>query len=90
MALDPRRDAAFLALVDGDSYYRTRPLDEHETKGGTDTVKRGFAACGLPLVLAHNCPNNSVYLLWADHSNERAHEVCFRASFVTERQRSGP
>ncbi len=66
MALDSARDGNFLALIDGDSYYRTRPLDEHEAKGGTDTVKRGFAACALPLVLAHNCPNNSIYLLWAD------------------------
>ncbi len=66
MALDPVRDADFLALVDGDAYYRTRPLDEHEAKGETDAVKRGFAACALPLVLAHNCPNNSIYLLWAD------------------------
>lgn len=66
MALNPARDGDFLALVDSDSYYRTRPLDEHEKKGGTDTVKRGFAACALPLVLAHNCPNNSIYLLWAD------------------------
>lgn len=66
MALDRARDGEILALVDGDSYYRTRPLDEHEAKGGTCTVKRGFAACALPLVLAHNCPNNSIYLLWAD------------------------
>ncbi|WP_036279994.1 hypothetical protein [Methylocystis sp. ATCC 49242] len=66
MALDYARDGDFLKLIDGDSYYRTRPLDEHEAKGGTDTMKRGFAACALPLVLAHNCPNNSIYLLWAD------------------------
>ena len=66
MALDPARDGNFLALVDGDSYYRSRPCDEHEAKGGMDTMKRGFAACALPLVLAHNCPNNSIYLLWAD------------------------
>lgn len=66
LALDPVRDRSFLALVDGGLYYRERPLDEHEAKGGTETVKRGFAACALPLVLAHNCPNNSIYLLWAD------------------------
>jgi hypothetical protein len=66
MALAAPRDDDFLTLVDGDAYYRTRLLDEHEAKGGTDTVKRGFAACALPLVLAHNCPNNSIYLLWAD------------------------
>jgi hypothetical protein len=66
MTLAAPRDKEFLALVDSNSYYRTRPLDEHEAKGGTSTIKRGFAACGLPLVLAHNCPNNSIYLLWAD------------------------
>lgn len=66
MALNSERDRDFLALVDGDTYYRSRPLDEHEAKGGTQTVKRGFAACALPLVLSHNTPNNSIYLLWAD------------------------
>jgi hypothetical protein len=57
-------DRPFLALVDDDRYYRKRPLDKHETKGGTSDVKRGFAGCALPVVLAHNTPNNSVYLLW--------------------------
>jgi hypothetical protein len=32
--------------------------------GGTD-LRYGFAACGLPLVLSHNTPNNSIGLLWA-------------------------
>jgi len=66
LALTDADDTEFLKLVDNDRYYRKRPLDSHETKGGTDTVKRGFAACALPVVLAHNCPNNSVFLLWAD------------------------
>jgi hypothetical protein len=59
-------DQPFLALVDDERYYRARALDPHESKGGTKTVKRGFAGCGLPVVLSHNCPNNSVYLLWTD------------------------
>lgn len=59
-------DRAFLALVDSDLYYRTRGLDPHEAKGGTESMKRGFADCALPVVLAHNCPNNGVFLLWAD------------------------
>ncbi len=33
--------------------------DEHKGK-----VLHGFFECGLPLVLSHNTPNNSVYLLW--------------------------
>ena len=66
LALNDNDDAAFLKLADDDRYYRKRPLDGHEAKGKSDTVKRGFAACALPVVLAHNCPNNSLYLLWAD------------------------
>jgi len=66
LALSRPGDADFLHLVEDDRYYRTRPMDEHEVKGGTDNMKRGFAGCALPVVLAHNCPNNSVFLLWAD------------------------
>jgi len=31
--------------------------------GGADAVL-GFAQCALPVVLSHNTPNNSVYILW--------------------------
>jgi hypothetical protein len=48
-----------------DSYYDPEIEDEHTRKGGGD-VKYGFASCGLPVVLAHNTPNNSLYLLWAE------------------------
>ncbi len=39
--------------------------------GGTD-LRYGFAGCGLPLVLSHNTPNNSVGLVWADGSKMRS------------------
>lgn len=39
--------------------------------GGTD-LRYGFAACGLPLVLSHNTPNNSIGLLWADGPQMRS------------------
>lgn len=39
--------------------------------GGTD-LRYGFAACGLPLVLSHNTPNNSLGLLWADGPQMRS------------------
>ena len=35
--------------------------------GRTD-LKYGFAGCGLPLVISHNAPNNSIGLLWAEGS----------------------
>lgn len=48
-----------------ESYYDAAIEDEHTHTGGTD-VKYGYSACGLPLVLCHNTPNNSLALLWAD------------------------
>ena len=40
-------------------YYDSSVEDEH--KG---TVLHGYADCGLPLILDHNTPNNSLFLLW--------------------------
>jgi hypothetical protein len=45
--------------------------DEHMQKGGADG-RWGFADCGLPVILAHNTPNNSIALLWAETDNVRA------------------
>lgn len=52
------------------AYYDPALEDEHTRKGGTD-VKHGYAGCGLPVVLGHNTPNNSLYLLWAESSKMR-------------------
>lgn len=59
-------DKAFMELALGPKYYRERPMDSHELKGKTDDMKRGYAGCSLPVVLVHNTPNNSLYLLWAN------------------------
>lgn len=40
-------------------YYHKSVEDEHK-----HNVTHGYSECGLPLVLSHNTPNNSVYLLW--------------------------
>lgn len=45
--------------------------DKHMKKGGTDG-RYGFADCGLSVVLAHNTPNNSLAMLWADVEPARA------------------
>lgn len=63
VSLDDERDRDFLALAN--CYYDSNVDDEHTGKGGTD-MKRGFAGCALPLVLSHNTPNNSMFLLWAN------------------------
>lgn len=47
-----------------DAYYDPSIEDDHTSKGGTN-LKYGFAQCGLPLILSHNTPNNTLSLLWA-------------------------
>jgi hypothetical protein len=48
-------------------YYDETLEDKH-----TGNVKFGYDGCGLPLVLHHNTPNNSLYLLWARRSEKVA------------------
>ena len=50
-----------------DKYYDPAIQDEHTDEGKT-LLHYGFASCALPLVLAHNTPNNSIALIWADGS----------------------
>jgi hypothetical protein len=69
ICLKPGDGSAFEGLLH--AYYDPTIEDEHTQKGGTD-LKHGFAACGLPLVLSHNTPNNSLYLLWAESEKVRA------------------
>jgi hypothetical protein len=45
-------------------------LEEHLKASGILTVKDGFAACALPLIMDHNTPNNSIPLLWAETEAE--------------------
>jgi hypothetical protein len=51
-------------LLQNAKYFDQRVAeDKHIAVGGTDG-RLGFAGCALPVVLSHNTPNNSVYLLW--------------------------
>jgi hypothetical protein len=47
-----------------EKYYDKANEDSSTEIGGTD-LKYGFSHCGLPLVLSHNTPNNSIGLIWA-------------------------
>ncbi len=81
--LDASRDKAFLGLAD--RYYDSGAEDEHTRRGGTD-VKRGFGGCSLPVVLSHNTPNNSMFLLWANPDDHQIRGLFPRVS----RHRSEP
>lgn len=63
LSLTRGQNAQLDALVD--RYYDPRVETKSIKVGGTD-AKFGFAACGLPLILEHNTPNNSIGLLWAE------------------------
>lgn len=43
-----------------ENHYSDDYGDEH-----TGSIKYGYDNCGLPIVLHHNTPNNSIYLLWS-------------------------
>lgn len=67
--LDDERDSSILGLVADDRHFDGDADDEHSEIGGT-SKRFGFAGCRLPLVLAHNTPNNSIYLLWAEEEQQ--------------------
>jgi len=66
IVIDDSSDPALVELLK--RYYGKTCEDEH-TK---EDIWFGYRQCGLPLVLDHNTPNNSVALLWA--SSLRPHE----------------
>lgn len=38
--------------------------------GGSKDARYGFADCGLPVVIEHNTPNNSIGLIWAESEGD--------------------
>jgi hypothetical protein len=63
LPLQKERDKEFWQLTE--KYYDSA-IQTKSTALGGDHVRRGFGHCGLPLILEHNTPNNSVALLWAE------------------------
>jgi len=64
VSLSRARDAALQAFLANPAYRDDRVVDMHFKVGGTEDASLGFAGCALPVVLNHNTPNNSVFLLW--------------------------
>ena len=63
--LEPSSTSLIVPLIQHQDYYDPAIMDPHLLKGKTSDVRFGYAACGLPLVLHHNTPNNSVALLFS-------------------------
>lgn len=68
VSLLKRVPAELESLLTNQKYYDCNAFDEHIAVGGTTSAQMGFAGCALPIVLSHNTPNNSVYLLWGPES----------------------
>ena len=77
-------DRAFLALAAETRYFDAAADDEHGEVGGV-SKRYGFADCRLPVILSHNAPNNSLYLLWA----EAGHNVLGLFPRVSRHRRFG-
>jgi hypothetical protein len=56
------------SILTNPAYYDERASDKHILIGGTTSAQLGFANCALPVVLSHNTPNNSAYILWGPES----------------------
>ena len=67
--LDPRTEVALFRLLNKNEYFDELADDEH-AEVGKSTMRMGFADGRLPLVLNHNTPNNSIYVLWAEDGHK--------------------
>jgi len=61
-------DTVFISLME--KYYDSSIEDEHYLKGRHVKPYLGYDECALPLILSHNCPNNSVPILWFDENRK--------------------
>jgi hypothetical protein len=62
--LTDKANSALGRLFANPAYCDPAVVDRHFRIGGTENAAFGFAGCALPVVLSHNTPNNSVYILW--------------------------
>jgi len=62
-------DDGLQSILTNPDYYDPVAFDEHIEVGGTNSAQLGFAGCALPVVLSHNTPNNSVFMLWGSEAH---------------------
>lgn len=63
----PELQNTIVPLVE--KFYDPTIQNKHTDLGGED-IRYGFGSCGLPLILEHNTPNNSLAILWAESREE--------------------
>lgn len=68
--VSPEKNSLLEEIINNQKYVDLKFKDEHFAVGGSLVLQRGFANCSLPVVLSHNTPNNSVYILWGPDNSE--------------------
>lgn len=63
------RHGSLRQILASNEYRDSKVVDKHFLVGGTDDERLGFAACSLPVVLPHNTPNNSLFVLWGPETS---------------------
>ncbi len=68
---DPELDALL-------AKYYSKDLEDRESyRVGAAGIRYGYGKCGLPLVIHHNTPNNSLFVLWKAGNDKRAFTPLF-------------
>jgi hypothetical protein len=70
-----------------ENYYDPAIESVHSAVSGVKSLMYGYAECGLPLVLEHNTPNNSLPLLWAETDGNTTNGVHPMKPLFRRRQR---
>lgn len=68
ISLSNETNTQIVEFLDKVKYYDESATDKHIAVGRTENARMGFAGCALPVVLSHNTPNNSIYLLWGSEA----------------------
>lgn len=67
LSTDIKGDDELIAVLQKDAYLdKDAVMSKSFEVGKHDNVYLGFDECALPVVLAHNTPNNSLPILWQD------------------------
>lgn len=80
IVLNDQCEDELVALIT--SHYDRNIEDEHTKKD----IWFGYKQCGLPLVLEHNTPNNSIALLWASSDPEKKPDVTMKPLFARRKR----
>jgi hypothetical protein len=67
-----------------EDYYDHKVADDHTGQN----IWFGYKSCGLPLVLDHNTPNNSVAILWASSPDELPNGKLMKPLFTRRKRHS--